>query len=119
MKPTIILQEGFRWNGKKVRAIVWEPDFYIPGANVYIDTKGFANDKFPMKLKMFQYVMHKQPVNIDLPLEVFVLTARNKFEVSRYCIQRRLEGKPDFEQEKLILFKNNQRKYANKGKYNM
>jgi hypothetical protein len=119
MKPIITLQEGFRWNGKKIQAIVWKPDFYISEANVYIDTKGFANDKFPIKLKMFQYVMHKQPVTNNLPIEVFILTARNKFEVSRYCIQRRFEGKPDFEQEKLILFKNNQRKYINKGKYHI
>ena len=45
-------------NTTKVRAITYTPDFVDPQGQWIIEVKGFANDVFPLKWKMFkQHIM--------------------------------------------------------------
>tara|TARA_R110002020_G_scaffold83077_2_gene205786 strand:+ start:208 stop:648 length:441 start_codon:yes stop_codon:yes gene_type:complete len=47
--------KGYRNRGEeKVRAITYLPDFLCPGRTWIIECKGFANDRFPLKWKMFK-----------------------------------------------------------------
>ena len=55
-KTRIILQDGFRYNGKAVREIAIVPDFIITLPNKYIvaDTKGFQGDKSKLQHKLLK-----------------------------------------------------------------
>ena len=72
-KKKYVLQEGFRYSATvyephktkgyiptttKIRDITYTPDFVDPHGRWIIEVKGFANDVFPMKWKMFKnYLM--------------------------------------------------------------
>lgn len=45
----------------KVQGIKYTPDFYLryKDIDVYIETKGFENDRFPIKKKMFRFLLDK------------------------------------------------------------
>lgn len=45
--------EGFRFHGKAIRAITYTPDFKLPKHNAIVETKGFPNEAFPLRAKMF------------------------------------------------------------------
>lgn len=49
------LLPAFNFHGKKVRAITYLPDFV--GKNFIIECKGFPNDAFPLKEKLFKYLL--------------------------------------------------------------
>jgi len=49
------LQPKFTFLGKIIRPITITIDFLLPEYNLYIDTKGFPNDVFPVKVKMWKY----------------------------------------------------------------
>ena len=68
-KKKYVLQEGFHYteechephktkgyvnNTYKVRDITYTPDFVDPNGKWIIEVKGFANDVFPIKWKMFK-----------------------------------------------------------------
>jgi hypothetical protein len=68
-KKKYLLQEGFHYtaechephktkgyidSGYKVRDITYTPDFVDPNGKWIIEVKGFANDVFPLKWKMFK-----------------------------------------------------------------
>lgn len=57
-----ILLEEFEHNGKKVRPMTFTPDFehhYLP---IIVEVKGYANDAFPLRWKLFKwYCKHKLP----------------------------------------------------------
>lgn len=68
-KRKYVLQEGFRYEGPsfehsrsngfvdnttKVRDITYTPDFVDPQETWIMEIKGFANDVFPIKWKMFK-----------------------------------------------------------------
>jgi hypothetical protein len=68
-KKKYVLQEGFHYsqqcyephktkgyvdNTYKVRDITYTPDFVDPNGKWIIEVKGFANDVFPVKWKMFK-----------------------------------------------------------------
>ena len=60
---------GYRNRGKeKVRAITYTPDFLCPNRNWIIECKGFANDRFPIKWKMFKNLLKE--TNPDCKLYV-------------------------------------------------
>jgi hypothetical protein len=53
-----VLQDGFEYNGKKIRPIIYKADFvcrYRNGKELVIDTKGFAEQHSLLKRKMFWY----------------------------------------------------------------
>lgn len=83
-KNKYILQEGFRYeaecyephktkgyvdNTAKVRDITYTPDFVDPNGKWIIEVKGYANDVFPIKWKMFKnYLMQlEDPPVLYLP----------------------------------------------------
>lgn len=51
------LLPAFTFNGKKYRPITYLPDFV--GNNFVIECKGFPNDVFPLKAKLFNYYLYK------------------------------------------------------------
>ena len=73
-----VLMEGFRFeqdsiepsnkratkgeyinNADKVRDITYTPDFVVPNGKWIIEVKGFANDVFPLKWKLFKNYLQK------------------------------------------------------------
>lgn len=63
---TFTLIEPFEYNGKKLRAMTYTPDFV--GNNFIIECKGFPNMAFPLRWKMFMYSLHKKNIYYDLYL---------------------------------------------------
>jgi hypothetical protein len=56
LQPKYILQESFEKFGKKHQAITYSPDFKVTkrdGEIICYDVKGFADQKFPIKRKLF------------------------------------------------------------------
>ena len=92
-KHKYVLLEGFHYpessyedNGKtgyvdkqkyKVRDITYTPDFVDPNGKWVIECKGYANERFPLKWKMFKKLMMEQ----DDPPVLFV--PRNQ----KHCIE--------------------------------
>lgn len=56
-----VLQDKFRYNGEAVRAITWTVDFELIDHNIIVDTKGYANDRIPMKLSMLKWILVQMP----------------------------------------------------------
>jgi hypothetical protein len=80
-KKKYVLMEGFRFESKsiesnskkeyvenitKVRDITYTPDFVDPNNEWVIEVKGFANDVFPVKWKLFK--KHLQELGEDTPM---------------------------------------------------
>jgi hypothetical protein len=65
IKPEYILIDSFRYCGELVRQMKFTPDYLLPDHNVILETKGFPNDAFPLRLKFFKYKMHKQGTEIE------------------------------------------------------
>jgi len=72
-KNTFVLMDGFYFNGTsiepkkdktfvpntvKTRAITYTPDFVDINRKWIIEVKGFANDVFPIKWKLFKKYLH-------------------------------------------------------------
>ena len=79
-KRKFILMDGFRYeqqsiepsnkkatkgeyinNTDKVRDITYTPDFVAPHGRWVIEVKGFANDIFPLKWKLFKHMLQQYP----------------------------------------------------------
>jgi len=71
IKFTII--DPFQYNEEKVRAMSYTPDFV--GEDFVIECKGFANDAFPLRWKIFKHFLFMNKIKYDLYL------LRNKKEV--------------------------------------
>tara|TARA_R110000850_G_scaffold194150_1_gene320745 strand:+ start:316 stop:768 length:453 start_codon:yes stop_codon:yes gene_type:complete len=56
----------FMSNEYKVRNITYTPDFVDPNGKWIIEVKGFANDTFPLKWKLFK--KHLQEAGTDIPI---------------------------------------------------
>jgi len=65
IKPEYILIDSFRYCGELVRQMKFTPDYLLPDHNVILETKGFPNESFPLRLKFFKYKMHKQGTEIE------------------------------------------------------
>lgn len=52
---------AFIFNNKKIRPITYTPDFI--GNNFIIECKGYPNEKFPLKLKLFYYYLLNNNIN--------------------------------------------------------
>jgi len=48
-------------NTDKVRDITYTPDFVDPNGKWVIEVKGFANDVFPLKWKLFKHMLQNYP----------------------------------------------------------
>ena len=51
-------------NTMKVRAITYTPDFIDPNGKWIIEVKGFANDVFPLKWKLFKNYLNQNSVPV-------------------------------------------------------
>lgn len=49
-----VLVKGFRYKDKAILPITWKADFVMDQYNIIIDAKGFPNDVFPVKMKLFK-----------------------------------------------------------------
>tara|TARA_R100000152_G_C6761847_1_gene186039 strand:+ start:1068 stop:1532 length:465 start_codon:yes stop_codon:yes gene_type:complete len=59
----------YKNNTKKVRAITYTPDFVDPDGKWIIEVKGYANDVFPIKWKLFKvYLMENDMEDCTLYL---------------------------------------------------
>lgn len=54
-EETFVLQQPFEYNGEKIRKIEYTPDF--TNDDFILECKGFGNDLWPMKCKMFKRVL--------------------------------------------------------------
>lgn len=73
-KNTFVIQDGFEFDNmcvepstkgygvkksRKIRAITYTPDFVDPKRKWIIEVKGYANDVFPIKWKLFKKHLHE------------------------------------------------------------
>jgi hypothetical protein len=56
-KEQIELLPSFVWNNKVVRNMVWNPDFTFPAIQVLLDSKGYPDQVFPVKLKLTKNIL--------------------------------------------------------------
>ena len=66
---------AFNYQNGAIRAMTYLPDFV--GKDFIIECKGFGNDAFPLRWKIFKYVLFQQKSNYKLYL------VRNKQEVDQ------------------------------------
>lgn len=60
--------KAFEPTSNKIRPITYKPDFVNIKDNWVIECKGFPNDVFPIKWKMFKWYIQQQTKNITLYL---------------------------------------------------
>lgn len=60
------LLKPFEFNGEKVRAMTYTPDFV--GEGFVIECKGQMNDAFPLRWKMFKHFLYRNGINVVLYL---------------------------------------------------
>lgn len=75
------LLPGFEYNGKKIRAMTYLPDFV--GKGFIIECKGFGNDAWPIREKLFKYYLVKNNLNIKF------YVVRNQKEVDNLITELR------------------------------
>lgn len=67
--------DPFTYNDEKIRGMTFTPDFV--GDNFVVECKGFMNDAFPLRWKLFKYYLCKNKLRYDLYLP------RNKKDVEK------------------------------------
>lgn len=61
---TFTLVEPFIYNNKKIQAMTYTPDFI--GENFIIECKGYSNESFPLRWKIFNYYLYINNIKVDL-----------------------------------------------------
>lgn len=61
-------------SGKKYRAMTYKPDFV--GKDFIIECKGYPNDAWPLRMKLFEYVLSSQ----NLPYDFYVVHTQKEVE---------------------------------------
>lgn len=56
-KNRYTLLKGFEYNGEKIRPITIKPDFVSNKLKVIIEIKGYPNDAWPLRLKLFKKLL--------------------------------------------------------------
>lgn len=60
LKQKFIIFDGFRYQNELTRPISWTPDFILPNHDIVLETKGFANDQWSLKIKLIKkYFLNK------------------------------------------------------------
>lgn len=54
--------EGFDYFDEKIRPIHYTPDFELVDYPVVVETKGYANDSFPLRMKLFKYYLKNENI---------------------------------------------------------
>lgn len=78
IKPEYVLIEAFKYLGESVRPMKFTPDYLLTDHNIILETKGFPNESFPLRLKMFKYKMHKDGKEIKF------VVCKNKLQVDEF-----------------------------------
>ena len=60
MKQKFVIFESFRYAGELIRPISWTPDYILPDHNIILETKGFANDQWSLKIKLVKKFFTKR-----------------------------------------------------------
>lgn len=84
-KHKFVLLPKFEFNGEKVRAMTYTPDFV--GDNFIIECKGQANDAFPLRWKLFKYILAMDKAEVQLYI------VRNQKEVRELVEKLKQERK--------------------------
>lgn len=63
---TYTIIEKFEYQGEKIRPITITPDFIDNDRRIIIEVKGFANELYPMRLKLFKRYLHLNRLNFLL-----------------------------------------------------
>lgn len=79
LKPYFILQEGFRYENAAIRPITLTFDFFLTTHKMLVDTKGYPNDVFPLKLKMLKRYL------LDKGVEPRIRIIKNVKELDAFC----------------------------------
>lgn len=67
--------DSFVYDKERVRGMTFTPDFV--GDNFVVECKGFMNDAFPLRWKLFKYYLYRNQLRYDLYLP------RNKKDVEK------------------------------------
>lgn len=86
------LIDSFRYMGEAVRAMTYTPDFV--GDDFIIECKGFGNDAFPLRWKMFKYFLYMNKIDLHLYLP------RNQRQVDE--VIEKLKARKEDERKKLL-----------------
>lgn len=63
---TYPILDKFKFNDKTVRGITYTPDFV--GEDFIIECKGWMNDSFPLRWKLFKHYLHRNNFQYELYL---------------------------------------------------
>lgn len=85
IKPVYEILPSFTYNFKGVRKMIWTPDFYLPTINTVLETKGLANESFPLRLKIFMWVNRE----LNGGKEPKIIIAKNQGEVRNFIIEHK------------------------------
>lgn len=89
IKKEYEILKPFTYRGSKIRPMRFTPDFYIPETNTIVETKGLANESFPLRLKIFMWIY--SALNGGSEPEIVIL--KNQKEVSQWVLERSLKLK--------------------------
>lgn len=81
-KRKYVLIEAFKYGNKSYREVTWSPDFVFDDLKIVVDTKGFPDAVFPLKLKLFHRYLN---VNNMLGWTVEILS--NEAEVDKFILK--------------------------------
>jgi len=117
-KEKIVIIEKFEFYNKKNGSLTWQPDFQIKVPNaplIILDTKGYPNESFPIKLKLlqFKYYCAYRRNEIHLLPHIWFIKTNKMFPVALNCINRVTKNQPLDGIETVLLF-NEQRKKKKK-----
>jgi len=56
IKPEYEIIPKFTYQGMGIKRMIWTPDFFLPSINTIVETKGRANETFPLRLKIFMWI---------------------------------------------------------------
>ena len=86
---TYTIIEKFEYRGEKVRPITFTPDFIDKDRRIILEIKGFANESYPLRAKLFKryltinrldFEFHTVRTIKDLELFIEYLKTKNKNE---------------------------------------
>lgn len=63
-----LLQEKFRYGTEAIRAISLTVDFYLPGKNMIIDTKGMQTQQGAIRWKLLKLQLVNKNIEFELPI---------------------------------------------------
>lgn len=83
LKPKYEIIPKFKYNDAFIRPMIWTPDFYIPELNLIVETKGRANESFPLRLKIFMWIYSK----VNGGDEPGIVILETQKEVSQFVLE--------------------------------